>query len=552
MTLRPYQVEAAGAVLADWAAGEPGPLVVLPCGMGKTVIFAELCRVAASALGRRPLVLVNRDELVRQTVRKLWAADPSLPVGVIQGARSEIYGTAIVVASVQTLSRQNRLDAIPRERFDLIVADEAHYSAADGWQRVLAHFSHALRVGFTATPSRSDKKGLGDTWTKVAYKADIAFGIENGYLSPVEGVRTSIAGLDLSTVRKSRGDFVDSGLADALSASHAAEQVAEAYLREAADDAGMPRRGILFAPTVESAEEFARAFNAAGIATEVITGATPPAERQAAYKRVEAGTTRVLASVMVLAVGFDLPCIEVAVMARPTKSNGLYVQQAGRVMRLSPETGKRAALIMDVVGVSTLGLASFVDLGTTPLEAPPSDEDDLGDELEDEEPKGPRPPVEKTTIHGSIDLRPIDPMTGAPLGQIVKRKGYASEWLTTAGGVPFLAPTRSFPGLLFVTVGLDGARGWYARTGRGAASVVFTAPTLAAVRADLEAMHPGEPAEWGATAATDNQIRTLREHGVQADRRWSLAEASREISRAKVGKLLDPHFPLGTHRGDAA
>lgn len=550
MGLRPYQVEAATAVLSDWAAGEPGPLVVLPCGMGKTVIFAELCRVAASALGRRPLVLVNRDELVRQTVRKLWAADPSLPVGVIQGARSEVNGTAIVVASVQTLSRQNRLDAIAPERFDVIVADEAHYSAADGWQRVLAHFGKALRVGFTATPSRSDKRGLGDTWTKVSYKADIAFGIESGYLSPVEGVRTSIAGLDLSTVKKSRGDFADSGLADALSASHAAEQVAEAYLREAAGPDGLPRRGILFAPTVESAEEFARAFNAAGIVTEVITGGTPPSDRQSAYKRVESGATRVLASVMVLAVGFDLPCIEVAVMARPTKSNGLYVQQAGRVMRLSPETGKRAALIMDVVGVSALGLASFVDLGTTPPEAPPADE--LLEDLDEDEPKGPKPPVEKTTIHGSIDLRPIDPLTGGPLGQLAKRAGYASEWLTTAGGVPFLPPTRTFPGLLFATVGLDGARGWYARTGRGAADVVFAAPTLAAVKADLEAMHPGEAPDWGATAATDNQVRTLRDFGVQADRRWSLREASRAISRAKVGKLLDAHFPVGTHRADGA
>lgn len=549
MTLRPYQVDTATAVLADWADGEEGPLVVLPCGMGKTVIFAELCRVAVTALGRRPLILVNRDELVQQTVRKLWAADPTLPVGVIQGARNEVYGTAIVVASVQTLSRAARLAAIPPERFDVLVADEAHYSAADSWQRVFAHFGRALKVGFTATPSRSDKRGLGDTWTKVHAEYDIAYGIEHGYLSPVEGVRTSIAGLDLSTVRKSRGDFVDSALGDALAASHAAEQVAEAYLREAAGSDGLPRRGILFAPTVESAEEFARAFNAAGIVTEVVVGATAIADRRAAYARVESGETRVLASVMVLAVGFDLPCVEVAVMARPTKSNALYVQQAGRVMRRSPETGKAAALIMDVVGVSSLGLASFVDLGTTPPDVEVAPSPDEGDELDDEE-RGPRPPVEKTTIHGSIDLRPIDPLTGGPLGAMTKRAGYVSEWLTTAGGVPFLAPTRTFPGLLFATVGLDGARGWHARTGRGEASVVFTAPTLAAVKADLESMHPGEDQGWYRTtlAPSAGQIKLLREFGQATPP--TMVQASREISRAKVGALLDPHFPVGTHRSE--
>jgi hypothetical protein len=403
-------------------------------------------------------------------------------------------------------------------------------------------------AGFTATPSRSDKLGLGDTWAKVLYKLDIAYGIEHGYLAPFEGVRTSISGLDLSTVKKTHGDYADGALGEALTASHAAEQVAEAYLREAAGPDGLPRRGILFAPTVASAGEFADAFNAAGIVTELIVGTTPTEQRQLAYKRVEAGDTRVLASVGVLAVGFDLPCIEVAVMARPTKSNGLYIQMAGRAGRKSPETGKQAALIMDIVGVSALGLASFVDLGTTPAPTEPDDELDA----DDLEPGNPRERPEKVTIHGSIDLRPIDPITGAPLGQVAKRAGYASEWLKTAGGVPFLAPTRTFPGLLFATVGLDGARGWYARTGCGAASVVFTAPTLDAVRADLEQMHPGEPETWGETAATAAQRGSLRGYGVELDQRTSLRQASRLISRHKVGDLLDKHFVAGTHKGELA
>lgn len=551
MIPRPYQMEAEAAIFAELgqAAPEPG-LVVLPCGMGKTVIFSRVCKLLVDA-GWRPLILVNRDELVRQTVRKLWATDPSIPVGVVQGSRNEIYGTGIVVASVQTISRARRLEQIPPGRFNVLIADEAQYSAADSWQRVFAHFAGARMVGFTATPSRSDKKGLGDTWAKILYQLDIAYGIEHGYLSPVEGVRTSITGLDLSTVKRSHGDYSDSSLGEALSASHAAEQVAEAYLREAAGPDGLPRRGILFAPTVESAQEFADAFNAAGIVTEVVVGSTPIAERQAAYGRVESGATRVLASVMVLAVGFDLPCVEVAVMARPTKSHGLYVQQAGRVFRKSPETGKESALIMDVVGVSGLGLASFVDLGTTPPPAPENDEGDL-DELEDDEPAGPREKPVKTTIHGSIDLRPIDPLTGAPLGQIAKRASYVSEWLTTPGGVPFLPPTRTFPGLLFATIGLDGARGWYARTGNGSASVVFTAPTLEAVRADLEAMHPGEPEVWGETAATVKQRDELRRRGEPHDPYMSLRDASRAISRLKVADLLDRHFVAGTHRGDAA
>lgn len=546
MNLRPYQIEAIASVLKEWAAGVQRTAVVLPCGMGKTVVFAELCRIMAGQSPRRPLVLVNRDELVRQTVAKLKACDSEMRIGVVQGDRNDLYDVDVVVASVQTISRQSRLDRIPTNRFDLIVADEFHYSASPSWQRVLHHFgalapsSPTLAVGFSATPSRSDRLGLGDTWQTVSYQLGIDFGIENGFLSPVEAATASVPDLDLAKVKQSRGDFADGALAEAMEFSHAPDRVAEAYLREAMGEDGEPRRGILFAPTVDSARAFADAFNANGIRTEVVVGSTPPVERQAAYARVVEGETRVLASVAVLSVGFDLPCIEVAVMARPTKSRALYVQQAGRVMRLSPETGKESALILDVVGATALGLASFVDLQPT-REAGPSREVGAG---------GPAMPAKpKTTLHGSLDLRPIDPITGAPLGEIKKRKkGTVSPIHRTATGVPFIGPTSTFPGLLFATVGEDGARGWYSRSGGGHAEVVFSAPDIASVLLDLQGMHPGISELWGLEPATVAQKAQLRRYGMEPHERMTKRQASDAIGAAKASRLLDPLVPGGRHK----
>ena len=172
MRLREYQVESLSAIYAELARPAPEPgLIVLPCGMGKTVIFTRAGKDLAAA-GWRPLFMVNRNDLVQQTVEKFWATDPTLRVGVIQGERNEIYGTDVVIASVQSLS-QKRLEKIPPGRFNVLFPDEAHYSAAESWQRVFKHFAPAPIVGFTATPSRSDEKGLGDTFTKILLQRDL-------------------------------------------------------------------------------------------------------------------------------------------------------------------------------------------------------------------------------------------------------------------------------------------------------------------------------------------------------------------------------------------
>src|SRR2546423_4620694 len=159
LTPRPYQYEAVAALLAATARGVRRPLLVLPTGTGKTIVFALLVQRRRG----RSLILAHRDELIQQAVDKLRLVDPTLPLGVMQAARDE-HTAPTVVASVQTLSRRTRLTRLV-PNFQTIVIDEAHHAPAPTYRRILAYCrawraDRPLGGGATATPGRGGPPSL--------------------------------------------------------------------------------------------------------------------------------------------------------------------------------------------------------------------------------------------------------------------------------------------------------------------------------------------------------------------------------------------------------
>lgn len=417
---RPYQDEALAALREGWAGDYTRQAVVLPTGMGKTVIFSRLV-ADEHAAGRRSAVLVHRDELVNQTVEKIAAVDPDIRVGVVKAERNQT-DTDVMVCSVQTLARRSRLERVPRP--GLVIVDECHHAAADTYRLALEWFGcfdapgGTRAAGFTATLHRNDERGLGDIWERVAYKRDILFGIKAGYLSDVRGVAVELDGLDLAKVARSRGDYQDGDLGRALMTAGAGEVIAESYREHAGD-----RQGVVFAPTVATAESFAEDLNAAGIVTEVITGATPLEDRALVYKRYRAGEVQVLSNCMVLTEGWDAPWASCCVVARPTESPSLYTQMVGRVLR--PWPGKPDALVLDVVGASARHkLATIADLHESRVEIKPGET--LAGAVEREEQER----AERGKAAGSRQAREVDLFHTS-----------RSVWLQTPGGVWFI-PTR--------------------------------------------------------------------------------------------------------------
>jgi superfamily II DNA or RNA helicase len=426
LTPRDYQLECIRAIHTRWDAGQFRPASVLPTGAGKTVVFSHLAEEYLNANpGKRVLVLSHTDELVQQAAAKMRQVAPHRTVGIVKAERREV-AAQVVSASVQSLRSKARRDAL--RNVGLIIVDECHHAVAATYRTILEHFgalpgkdapadwTPATRVaGFTATLVRADKGKLSEVWQDVAYRKDIAFMIRRGYLLDVKGRRVVVPELDLGRVKTSGGDYREGSLGEELERAMAPEVVAKAYLEHAAD-----RKGIVFAPTVESAYAFAEAFQDEGIKTEVVHGALARDERRAILGRLKDGTTQVVANCMVLTEGVDEPSVSCAVIARPTKSSGLYQQMVGRVLRpdLTLPTAERGhALILDVVGISTRhDLRSLVDLSSREdLQDRDLDEDLTLLELEDlvlaeETLDGTGTPVADVYYAGPVDVEDFDPL----------------------------------------------------------------------------------------------------------------------------------------------
>lgn len=366
INLRPYQAEAVEQLRDAYRQRARAPLLVLPTGGGKTVVFSHIAALAV-AKSRSVVVLVHRRELVRQASEKLTAA------GVVHGVIAPGHAATadpVQVASVQTLAR--RLEQMRQAPPRLVIIDEAHHAVAGQWRAILDAVPEAHLLGVTATPIRSDGAGLGvragGVFDALICGPSIADLMAEKHLVRARVFAPAFAP-DLTGIRARGGDYEAAQLAEAMSAPQVVGCALEHYRRHAAS---LP--AVLFAASVRHAEAVAEAFRAAGIRAVAASGTTPPAERDAAIAGLAMGAVEVLCSCDLISEGLDVPAIGAVILLRPTKSLALYLQQVGRGLR--PADGKAELVVLDHAGNSlTHGLPdaprrwSLDGLGQTP---PPS------------------------------------------------------------------------------------------------------------------------------------------------------------------------------------
>ncbi len=356
-SLRPYQREAIAAVLDRRRAGVRRMVIHLPTGAGKTVIFSELARMA-----RQPvLVLAHRSELVQQAADKVRRAlGPAGGTVTIEQAGATADPSAkVVVASIRSLHEDRLARLLSSHRFGLVVYDECHHATADGNKAVLTGLGAfapdwtGTLLGFTATPVRADGVGLDEVFEELVYTRGMPQMIADGWLVPLRGFRIATEA-SLQSVRPTRADLVLEELAEAIDIEDRNALVARS-IQELARD----RRTLAFCVTVSHARRLALALRTVGLAAGYVHGEMPQDERAAVLAAFAAGRLQVLTNVGVLTEGFDDPGVSCIAMARPTRSQALYVQCIGRGTRLSPETGKSDCLVLDFADVSDLELVTL-------------------------------------------------------------------------------------------------------------------------------------------------------------------------------------------------
>lgn len=351
--LREYQQRTIDQLYAWFSAGNTGnPCLVLPTGSGKSHIIAALCKDALQSWPEtRILMLTHVRELIEQNANKMRQHWPNAPMGIYSaGLRQKELGEPITFAGIQSV----RTKAKEIGHVDLVIIDEAHlvsHKDEGGYRTLLSDIyrtnPNVRVIGLTASPYRlghgyiTDKPAIFDALIEPVSIEEL---IHKGFLSTLRSKLTRTK-LEVDGVKKRGGEYIEAELQAAVDTSDKNRMVAAEIVR-----LGHTRKSwLVFCAGVAHAQHIATALQAQGINTECVTGETPSAERDRILTDFKAGRIRALTNANVLTTGFDAPGIDLVAMLRPTMSPGLYVQMAGRGLRIAP--GKTDCLVLDFAGV---------------------------------------------------------------------------------------------------------------------------------------------------------------------------------------------------------
>ena len=344
MQLRSYQIKAIDSLRYSFnTKGKKSPLLVMPTGAGKTVVFAAISK-AISQNEKNVLILVHRRELIDQASKKLKN------IGVNHGVIASKYESSqnnIQIASVQTLVRRLVTNTFNPH---YIIIDEAHHAAAGSWRKIIEHFKDAYKIGCTATPIRLDGRGLADYFDDLVKGPGVAKLIKDKYLAPYKVFAPPLK-INLDKVKTLGGDYQKKELEKQIDSADIIGDAVQQYKKHAD---GLP--AIAFCISIKHATDVCNKFKDAGYKAAIVHGEMKVDDRDKAIKGLGNGKIQILTSVDVISEGTDVPDVSAAILLRPTKSEGLYLQQVGRVLR--PKEGKTAIILDHVNSTRTHG---FVD-----------------------------------------------------------------------------------------------------------------------------------------------------------------------------------------------
>ncbi|WP_447895168.1 DEAD/DEAH box helicase [Vreelandella sp. GE22] len=355
-TLRGYQRQAVERVIEHFRGTSAPGVVVLPTGSGKSLVIAELARLARG----RVLVLAHVRELVEQNYAKYQAYGLEADIFSAGLSRKEA-SRQVVFGSVQSVVRN--LESFVDENFTLLVIDECHRVSLEkdsSYRKVIDHLQRQnpnLKIlGLTATPYRLGQGFIYHRhyhgmvrgseacfFTDCVFEQPLRLMVKKGYLTPPERLDMAVQGYDFSRLVPAQGgQFPERALNEVVAASRATPGIVEQIVERAETRQGV----MIFAATVAHAEEVT-GYLPEGQAA-LITGDTPAQERERLIAAFKARALKYLVNVSVLTTGFDAPHVDVIAILRPTESVSLYQQIVGRGLRLSP--GKEDCLVLDYAG----------------------------------------------------------------------------------------------------------------------------------------------------------------------------------------------------------
>jgi superfamily II DNA or RNA helicase len=338
--MRDYQQAAYEGVFREFGKGVQSTLVVLPTGTGKTVLFSK---VANAWQDGNVLILAHRVELLNQAADKL-ASDLGFRPPIEQGQRGleedMIWqGGNVIVGSVQTMRNMKRMAKYRGSPFGLVIVDEAHHAVSASYRKIIDQClelnPNCKVMGVTATPNRADKAALGIVFDSVAYGMELQEGIEQGWLVDIRQEYIQIDDVDFSGITLTRNKFGEADFRrDELETILTEEKALHAMAKPLLDRSTNGEQCLVFNAGVAHAHLMAAVLNRyKDQSAAAVDGKTDPVRREEIVRDFKAGRLQYLCNFGVFTEGFDAPSTVCVVMARPTRSVGLYLQMLGRGTR---------------------------------------------------------------------------------------------------------------------------------------------------------------------------------------------------------------------------
>ena len=340
MEIREYQKTAIDKLRECLHAGSKRPLLALPTGGGKSIIFGKIIQSIVGN-GKKVLWIVHRRNLVFQ-MQDVLENHFGIKAGVIMAGVESNTDNPVQLCTIQSYSRRLDIDDLAWNQFyidaDVVMIDEAHRSISKTYRSVINLYKDKIIIGCTATPARADGRGMGEIYDKLIDVVGVKELTDNKYLSPVRYFVPNQ--IDLEGVKVAMGDYQVKSLSEKTNRPKLIGDIVENWLKFAEN-----RKTLVFCVNVKHSIAVCEAFNDAGVKAEHLDARSTDDERDAVFDKMNKGGITVLCNVAIYQEGLDVPSISCIVIARPTKSMGLFRQMSGRGLRVEEE--KENCILLD-------------------------------------------------------------------------------------------------------------------------------------------------------------------------------------------------------------
>lgn len=339
--LRDYQLKIVTDIITNYSRVK-GQVIVLPTGAGKSLLGGYLMKNKAD-YGQQSIWFVDRRKLVKQTV-DAFNQDLDLECGVIMHGERLNKQALAHIASTQSFKSWLKKDNtfIHSLNPTLIICDECHLRTGFQYE-IKKQFPNANIIGLTATPITSGEYYLGEVYNKLLAPISMSELIEQKFLVPANYYAPTLP--DLNDIKLSNGDYDPHQLGERMSKPKIVGDIIEHWLKHADS-----RPSVAFCASIAQSRYLASEFNKRGVKAAHMDCYDDEGVRESILAQSKSGDVQVICNVALLSYGWDAPHISCMILARPTKSEALYLQMLGRGLRTA--NGKSDLLVLDHAGAT--------------------------------------------------------------------------------------------------------------------------------------------------------------------------------------------------------